>query len=115
MKVQPTIVDIEPGRRKINLKLTPEVSSIDPASSVTVSGISVPGFRTRRAETVVTVDPGSTLVIGGLIQRDVSEIRRKIPLLGDIPIIGQLFRSKQFTEGKTDLMIMVTPEIQESE
>ncbi len=111
LMVQPTIVDIEQGRRKINLKLTPEVSSIDAASSITISGISVPGFRTRRTETIVNVDPGATLVIGGLIQRDVSEIRRKIPLLGDIPIIGQLFRSKQFVEGKTDLMIMVTPEI----
>jgi len=115
LTVQPTIVDSERGHRKINLKLTPEVSSIDAASSITVSGISVPGFRTRRTETIVNVDPGSTLVIGGLIQRDVSEIRRKIPLLGDIPIIGQLFRSKQFVEGKTDLMIMVTPEILEPE
>jgi Flp pilus assembly secretin CpaC len=111
LMVQPTIVDIEQGRRKINLKLTPEVSSIDAASSITISGISVPGFRTRRTETIVNIDPGATLVIGGLIQRDVAEIRRKIPLLGDIPIIGQLFRSKQFVEGKTDLMIMVTPEI----
>ncbi len=115
LTVQPTIVDIEQGRRKINLKLTPEVSSIDAASSITISGISVPGFRTRRTETIVNIDPGATLVIGGLIQRDVSEIRRKIPLLGDIPIIGQLFRSKQFVEGKTDLMIMVTPEILEQE
>ncbi len=115
LTVQPTIVDTGGGQRKINLKLSPEVSSIDAASSISVSGISVPGFRTRRTETVVNVDPGSTLVIGGLIQRDVSEIRRKIPFLGDIPIIGQLFRSKQFVEGKTDLMIMVTPEIVEPE
>lgn len=113
LTVQPTIVGAERGHPKINLKLTPEVSSIDTASSITVSGISVPGFRTRRTETTVNVDPGATLVIGGLIQRDVSEIRRKIPFLGDIPIIGQLFRSKQFVEGKTDLMIMVTPEIRE--
>ena len=115
LTVQPTIVDTGGGQRKINLKLSPEVSSIDAASSISVSGISVPGFRTRRTETVVNVDSGSTLVIGGLIQRDVSEIRRKIPFLGDIPIIGQLFRSKQFVEGKTDLMIMVTPEIVEPE
>jgi pilus assembly protein CpaC len=111
LKVKPTVLKEADGQPEINLALTPEVSSIDPASSITLSGISIPGFRTRRADTNVDVTPGSTLVIGGLIQRDLARIKRKIPFLGDIPVLGYLFRSKEFTEGKTDLVIMVTPEI----
>ena len=113
MQVTPAIVRQNGGATKIHMKLAPEVSSIDPSSSVTVSGISVPGFRTRRAETTVTVAPGDTLAIAGLLQHDVARTVRKIPILGDIPIIGNLFKSKHFTEGKTDLVIMVTPEIHE--
>ncbi len=89
----------------------PEVSSIDEGSSITISGLRVPGFRTRRAETTVTVASCDTLAIAGLLQRDIARTVRKIPILGDIPILGNLFKSKQFTEGKTDLVIMVTPEI----
>ncbi len=111
MQVQPTIQRTDTGKPRIHLKLTPEVSSIDPSSSVTISGLRVPGFRTRRAETTVTVSSGDTLVIAGLLQREVARTVRKIPILGDIPIIGNLFKSKQFIEGKTDLLIMVTPEI----
>lgn len=112
MQVQPTILQAtNTGKPRIRLRLTPEVSSIDPSSSVTVSGLRVPGFRTRRAETTVTVSSGDTLVIAGLLQREVARTVRKIPILGDIPIIGNLFKSKQFIEGKTDLLIMVTPEI----
>jgi Flp pilus assembly secretin CpaC len=110
MQVTPTLIADSDGP-KIHLKLSPEVSSIDPSSGVTVSGISVPGFRTRRAETTVTVASGDTLAIAGLLQHDIARTIRKIPILGDIPIIGNLFKSKRFTEGKTDLVIMVTPEI----
>ena len=115
LMVQPTIMAEGDAEPRISLSLSPEVSSIDPASGITIQGISIPGFKTRKADTVVDVDPGSTLVIAGLIQRDVARIKRKIPFLGDIPIIGRLFRSKEFREGKTDLVIMVTPEILESE
>jgi len=114
MQVTPSIVAQDADGAKIHLKLAPEVSSIDPSSSVTVSGLSVPGFRTRRAETTVTVAAKDTLAIAGLLQHDVARSVRKIPILGDIPIIGNLFKSKRFTEGKTDLVIMVTPEIHEN-
>jgi pilus assembly protein CpaC len=73
------------GEPRINLIVSPEVSSVDPASGVTVSGISIPGIRTRRAETAVDVVPGDTLMIAGLLQHDVSRIKRQIPFLGDIP------------------------------
>ncbi|MGD8236931.1 MAG: pilus assembly protein N-terminal domain-containing protein [Armatimonadota bacterium] len=114
MQVTPSILPEAGDAPKIHLALAPEVSSIDPSSSVTVSGLKVPGFRTRRAETTVTVAPGDTLAIAGLLQSETAKTIRKIPILGDIPIIGNLFRSKRFTEGKTDLVIMVTPEIHES-
>ncbi len=113
MQVQPSLVQNRAGEPGIHLQLTPEVSSIDASSSVTVSGIRVPGFRTRRAQTTVTVAPGDTLAIAGLLQRDVAKLVRKIPILGDIPILGHLFRSKKFVEGYTDLVIMVTPDVYE--
>ncbi|MFQ6133333.1 MAG: type II and III secretion system protein family protein [Armatimonadota bacterium] len=111
MQVEPSIVQADGDAPRIHLKLSPEVSSIDSSSSVTVSGIRVPGFRTRRAQTTVTVAPGDTLAIAGLLQRDVARLVRKVPLLGDLPILGHLFRSKKFVEGYTDLVVMVTPTI----
>jgi pilus assembly protein CpaC len=62
-------------------------------------------------ETEVQLQAGQTLVIGGLIEREVTEIVSKIPLLGDIPILGELFRSKRFNEDETELVIFLTPHI----
>lgn len=96
---------------KIQLTVEPEVSSIDVATQVSIGGINVPAFRTRKAHTTVTVDNGAALVIGGLIHREQSRAVTKIPILSEIPIIGELFKHKQFKEGKTELIIIVTPQI----
>ena len=102
--------NILPGDR-IKLRVVPEVSSIDLTTQVAIAGLNVPAFRTRKTDTTVTVDNGAPLIIAGLISRDQSEVASKIPILGDLPIIGALFRSKQFKEGKTELIIVVTPHI----
>ncbi|MEC8328397.1 MAG: pilus assembly protein N-terminal domain-containing protein [Pseudomonadota bacterium] len=84
-----------------------EVSSIDP--SVTVGDY--PGFQTRETESVVNVKNGETLVISGLVSSDMSKSVNKVPLLGDIPILGELFKSRDFIDKKSELIILVTPKI----
>lgn len=108
LRMKPTI---NPDGRSLKLSIAPEVSSIDPATQISIGGISVPAFRTRKAETVVDMPDGATLVIGGLIQHDQSKVVRSIPLLGKLPILGELFRSTEWRQGYTELVILVTPEI----
>ena len=108
LRIKPTI---NPDGRSLKLAVAPEVSSIDPATQVSIGGIAVPAFRTRKAETVVDMPDGATLVIGGLIQHDQSKVVRSIPLLGKLPIIGELFRNTEWRQGFTELVILVTPEI----
>ena len=97
--------------RTINLRVEPEVSSIDPASSVTLNGITIPGLQTRRASTVIELRDGESFAIAGLIQQDHESVIRQLPLLGSIPIIGALFRSTEFQKGETELLIVVTPRL----
>lgn len=106
--IEPAI--LEDGQ-KINLKIAPEVSSLDYSNAITVSGFTLPALRSRKASTVVTMGSGDTLVLGGLLQSEDSKVLRKIPLLGDLPVIGQLFRHKEFIGGQSELLILVTPEI----
>lgn len=110
LDVEPTILE---GGRRINLKVSPEVSSLDFGNAVTISGFTLPAMRSRRAETQVTVSDGDTLVLAGLLQQEDTRTLNKIPLLADLPIIGQLFRHKEFQKGESELVIMVTPEIKD--
>jgi pilus assembly protein CpaC len=95
----------------ISLVVEPEVSSIDSSASVTVNGLTVPGLQTRRASTTVELRDGESFAIAGLLQRDFQTTVRQLPLLGNIPIIGALFRSSGFQRGETELMIVVTPRL----
>ena len=82
-----------------------EVSTIDPA--ISVQGI--PGFATRRTETQMNMREGETMVISGLLSSTESKSIDKVPGLGHIPIIGELFKSREFRDDQTDLVIFVTP------
>ncbi|WP_105264716.1 type II and III secretion system protein family protein [Pseudoalteromonas sp. T1lg76] len=84
-----------------------EVSSIDQA--VQVNG--VPGFKTRETESVVNVSSGDTIVISGLVSSEMAKAVNKVPFLGSIPILGELFKSRDFTDNKTELVILVTPKL----
>ncbi|WP_105189647.1 type II and III secretion system protein family protein [Pseudoalteromonas sp. T1lg48] len=84
-----------------------EVSSVD--QSVQVDG--VPGFKTRETESVVNVSSGDTIVISGLVSSEMAKAVNKVPFLGSIPILGELFKSRDFTDNKTELVILVTPKI----
>ena len=94
---------------RIAVKVRPEVSEIDRANALTLNGVVVPALTTRRAETSVELSSGQSFAIAGLIQSNDSNNVQKLPWLGDIPILGQLFRSNQFQRQQTELVIVVTP------
>ena len=95
----------------IRLAVEPEVSSIDPSNSVTVGGISVPGFRTRKTQTTVELQDNQTLIIGGLLSQETTKAASKIPMVSDLPVIGDLFKSEKFNKGETELLILVSPSL----
>jgi pilus assembly protein CpaC len=95
----------------IRLKVAPEVSALDFSNGLSVSGFSVPALSTRRAETEVELKDGQSFAIAGLIDNRLTENASRIPGLGDIPIIGKLFRSRSTNKTKTELMVMVTPKL----
>lgn len=98
---------------RIRLRVAPEVSEPDFTSSVTISGVSIPGFSTRRVETVVEIGSGQTLAIGGLLNDRVRSVVRRVPALGDVPVLGALFRSVSYQHEETELVVLVTPELVE--
>ena len=102
---------IKTDGKTIDLSILPEVSSLDWTNGVTISGFNIPALRTRRAETVVSIPDGGTLLLGGLLQREEATVERSIPLLSKIPIIGELFKHKSFANGDTELVILLTPKI----
>ena len=95
----------------ISLSVEPEVSSIDPSASVTISGLVIPGLTTRRAKTVVELRDGQSFAIAGLLRNDFQDTVRQLPILGSLPIIGSLFRSTGFQKSDTELVIVVTPRL----
>lgn len=99
---------------RIRLKVVPEISEPDFSNSVTVGGFVIPAFTSRRVETVVEMGSGETIAIGGLLSNRVQAISRKIPGLGDIPILGALFTSNEYRTQQTELVVLVTPELVES-
>jgi len=89
----------------------PEVSSIDIANSVTFNGFRIPALSTRRIETNIELAPGQSFVIGGLIDDRLEDSVNRIPGLANIPVLGALFKSKAENKAKTELIVLVTPEI----
>jgi pilus assembly protein CpaC len=95
----------------INLVVKPEVSSIDPAVSVQEAGVTIPGLKVRRASTTVEMRDGESLTIAGLLSDNYQNQMTAFPWLGDIPVLGALFRSPNFQANKTELVIVVTPHL----
>jgi len=96
---------------KIWLEVAPVVSELDFSSSLTLGGFQIPGLTTRQAKTELVLQNDHEFTIAGLIKHDLKEDIKKYPILGDIPILGALFRSKDFQNRKTDLVIIVRPSI----
>jgi len=94
---------------RISLQVRPEVSTLSSTDLVEIAGTTVPSFSVRRADTQVEVGSGQTFAIAGLFQRGNSTDINKLPILGDIPILGQLFQSRRFQRNETELVILITP------
>ena len=107
LRFTPTVV----GPDAIHLKVAPEVSALDFSNAVTIDGFRVPALSTRRTETQVELRDGQTFAIAGLIDNTVTETMSKIPGLGDIPILGLLFKSRAYQKNQTELVVMITPHI----
>jgi pilus assembly protein CpaC len=95
----------------IRLKLQPEVSALDFANGLVISGFTIPSITARRAETEVELREGQYLAIAGLLDNSVTDNVSKIPFLGDIPILGALFRSKNLQQKRTELLVLVSPQL----
>jgi pilus assembly protein CpaC len=93
----------------ILLKVAPEVSALDYTNAVTISGYTIPAISTRRADTQVELRDGQSFAISGLLDHRTTDIFNKMPGIGDVPILGQLFRSKNVNHSTVELMVIVTP------
>jgi pilus assembly protein CpaC len=99
------------GNGRISMEVAPEVSDLDFTNALYISGYYVPGLTVRRVSTTVELADGQSFAVAGLLKDDVREAVKKIPLLGDIPILGVLFRSSEFQKSETELVIIVTPHL----
>lgn len=95
----------------INLKVKPEVSQLDPTNSVRVGGVEVPSLSIRRASTTIELRNSQSFAIAGLLQNTQSDKGVQVPWLGDIPVLGALFRSSRYKKNETELVIIVTPRL----
>lgn len=103
----PTIL----GNNRIAMKIRPEVSQLSSQGSIRLSSISIPAITTRRAETTVEIGSGQSFALAGLIQHSSQEDTNKYPWLGDLPVLGALFKSDRFRRRETELVIIATPYI----
>jgi pilus assembly protein CpaC len=95
----------------LRLHVAPEVSTLDFSNSLVVAGFTIPAISTRRAETEIELKDGQSFGIAGLLDRRTTTLLSKVPGIGDIPILGQLFRSKSINKNNTELLVFVTPHI----
>ncbi|MDX2027910.1 MAG: type II and III secretion system protein family protein [Alphaproteobacteria bacterium] len=103
----PTLI----GENRINIHVKPEVSELTTTGSITLNNIAVPALLTRKAETTIEVASGQSFAIAGLLDNNQSQTVNKYPLLGDLPVLGALFRSNRYQNGQTELVIIITPYI----
>jgi|KBSSwiStaDraftv2_1062776.scaffolds.fasta_scaffold27202_3 pilus assembly protein CpaC len=107
LNFQPTVQE----NGLIRLQVAPEVSQLDPRNSLRISGFDVPSLTVRRASTTVELRGGESFAIAGLLQQDYLNTVRQIPGVGDIPVLGALFRSARWKRDETELLIIVTPRL----
>jgi pilus assembly protein CpaC len=95
----------------IHLKVDPEVSALDYSNSVTISGFTIPALSTRRAETEVEIKDGQSFIVSGLLDHRVTDNLNKVPGFGDLPLLGQVFRSKSLQHSVIELVVVVTAKV----
>lgn len=107
LTVTPTVLSND----RIALKVAPEASDLDYTNALSIDGVPVPAITTRRADTAVELGDGESFIIGGLVSRTTLSNASKVPLLGDIPVIGLLFKQQSYKMNEKELVIMVTPHL----
>ena len=107
LKFTPTVI----GGDLIHLKIAPEVSALDFGNAVTMNGFRIPALTSRRTQTEVELRDGQTFAIAGLIDNSLTQTMSKVPGIGDIPVLGYLFRSRAYQKNTTELVVMITPQI----
>jgi pilus assembly protein CpaC len=107
LTVSPTVL----SNQRIVLKVAPEASDLDYTNAVTLSGVAVPALTTRRADTTVELGDGESFVIGGLVSRTTTSAVDKVPMLGDLPVLGTMFKRQDFQQNERELVIVVTPHL----
>ncbi len=105
LAVTPTVL----GPNRIALKVAPHASDLDYVNAVNINGSAVPALLTRRADTTVELGDGESFIVGGLISKSMVSNVDKIPLLGDLPIIGAFFKNLNYRNEEKELVIVVTP------
>ncbi len=108
------ILQFEPvadAYNNINMKILAEISEVDFSQGVESGGIVLPGIITRKSETMVNLTQGETIVLAELLSHKNSKIVEKIPIIGQLPIVGELFKSREFKQEKTEFLVFVTPAI----
>lgn len=98
-------------RGTIRLKVAPEVSALDFANGLNIQGFQIPALTVRRVDTEIELQAGQSFAIGGLLDNRLTETLSKIPMLGDIPLLGKIFRSKALSRQNTELLVIITPEL----
>lgn len=109
LNIMPTVTD----RGTIHMQVSPEVSSLDFTSGTTINGIAVPALRVRRSQTVLELKNGQDFVLSGLYNDNMTDNYSKTPLLGQLPIVGALFRSRAFQRQETEMLIVIHPEVED--
>jgi pilus assembly protein CpaC len=107
LNVTPTIL----GNGAVEAKIAPNVSDLDFSNAVTENGFVIPALRTSQLSTDVITQPGESIIMGGMLRHVETRVINKIPLLGDIPILGELFRSTNYQSQQSDVVFVMTPEI----
>lgn len=107
MEFTPTVIEGD----LIRVEMNTEVSSIDTTSSVNTNGFTVNGFSTRNTSTTVEMRDGESFAIAGLLQDDFRDVNSQVPILGDIPVLGALFRSANYARSQSELVVIITPSL----
>jgi len=107
LEFRPTVL----GNGRINIEVMPEVSDLDYANAITLNGATIPAITTRKVETSVELQSGQSFAVAGLVKDNMRESISKFPGLGDVPVLGTLFRSSEFQKFQSELVIIVTPHL----
>jgi len=106
-----TFTPVVMGDGRIRLQVAPEVSQLDYSNAISFDGFTIPALTTRNASTTVELGEGQTLALAGLLNNQVKATNTATPLLGQLPIIGALFRSVRYERDETELVVLVTPRL----